>query len=154
MKKFIVLHNLLDIDRYVFPGCKSGIYYRPEQWPDKVKEKLSISETIAKKHSLKLLKGEIVLEEEITILEIEAESVYKIQKFYEEWGVQLNFLKIEESEICVKSEKKTNVNRNEIYKETIEQGNLPLFKANRLINKLEIGLNNLKKNYNYCRDDE
>ena len=154
MKKFIVLHNLLDIDRYVFPGCKSGIFHRPKQWPDEIKEKLSISETIAKKYSLKLLKGEIILEEEITKLEIEAESAYKIQKFYEEWGVELSFLKIKESEICMKSEKETNVHNNEIYKETIEQGNLLLFKANRLMNKLEIGLNNLKKNYNYCRDDE
>ena len=100
------------------------------------------------------MKGEIVLEEEITKLVIEAESAYKIQKFYEEWGVELSFLKIKESEICMKSEKKTNVQRNEIYKETIEQRNLPLFKANKLMKKLEIGLDNLKKNCNCFRDDE
>ena len=131
VKKFIVLHNLLDIDRYIFPGCKSGVFHRPEQWPDKVKEKLSISETIAKKHSLKLLKGEIVLEEEITKLEIEAESAYKIQKFYEEWGVELNFLKIEESEICMKSEKETNVNRNKI---SIKFGSLKIVEKGKIFN--------------------
>ena len=111
MKKFTVLHNLLNIDRYVFPGCKTGIFYRPEEWPEKVIEELSISEKIAKKHSLKLMKGEIILEEGLTKLEIEAESAYKIQKFYEEWGVQLNFLKIEEFEICVESKKETNVEK-------------------------------------------
>ena len=94
MKTFMVKHNLLEVDRFVFPGCKSGIFHRPEQWPEKVIEKLKMAEEIAKKHSLKLLKGEIVLEEEITKLEIEAESAYKIQKFYEEWGVELSFLKI------------------------------------------------------------
>ena len=46
MKKFIVLHNLLDIDRYVFPGCNTGIFHRPEEWPKKVKKELSKSEKL------------------------------------------------------------------------------------------------------------
>ena len=145
MKKFIVLHNLLDIDRYVFPGCNTGIFHRPEEWPKKVKKELSKSEKIAQKHSLKLLKGEINLEEELTKLEIEAESSRQIKRFYTEWGIELHFVKIEELETCEEIEYGTNLERNEIFKDTIEQGNLPLFKANKLINTLEKGLDNLKK---------
>ena len=132
LKKFIVKHNLLELDRYVFPGCKSGIFHRPEQWPDEVKEKLAIAEAIAKTNSLNLLKGEIYLEEELTQLEIEAESSDSIKRFYMDWAEEIQFLEIEECESFEETE-------------TIKQDNLPLFKANKLIEKILLGLENLRK---------
>ena len=84
LKKYYVSHNVLEIDRYVFPGCKSGIFYRPEQWPKNIIEELLLSEKIANKYSLKLLKGEINLEEDVTVLEIEAESENHIKNYYKE----------------------------------------------------------------------
>ena len=47
MKTFIVKHNILEVDRFVFPGCKTGIFYRPKQWPKIVIEKLEMAEKIA-----------------------------------------------------------------------------------------------------------
>ena len=144
LKKFKVLHSLLDIDRYVFPGCKTGVFHRPEQWPEKIKKELSLSEIIAKKHSLNLLKGEINLDENITILEIEAKSVAKIHSFYAEWGVELHFLQIEEFKTSAKGKKKIYEDIDMIYKYTGEQKYLPLIKANKLMKKLELGLEKLR----------
>ena len=144
MKKFVVLHSLLDVDRYVFPGCQTGVFFRPEQWPEKVKKELSVSEKIAKKHSLKLLKGEINLEKNITKLEIEAKSAKKIHSFYVEWGVELNYLQIEEYNISAEGKMEINERRYGIDKDTSYQVNLPLFKANKLMKKSELGLKKLR----------
>ena len=121
IKKFIVKHNLLELDRYVFPGCKSGIFHRPEQWPEEVKEKLAIAEAIAKIHSLNLLKGEIYLEEELPQLEIEAESLDSIKRFYMDWSEGIQFLEIKECESFEENEEKINLDRNGNYKETIKR---------------------------------
>lgn len=144
-KKYLVKHNLLELDRYVFPGCKSGIFYRPEQWPERVRKKLAIAEAIAKNHSLNLLKGEIYLEEKLTQLEIEAESADSIQRFYNDWDEGIKFLEIKECDSCAESEEETNIENYYTYKEAIKKGNLPLFKANKLVDKIVLGLENLKK---------
>jgi len=145
LNKFIVKHNLLELDRYVFPGCKSGIFHRPEQWPDEFKEKLAIAEAIAKIHSLNLLKGEIYLEEELTQLEIEAESSDSIKSFYMDWAEGIQFLEIEECESFEENEEKINLDSKKNRKETIKQGYLPLFRANKLLDKILLDLESLKK---------
>ena len=99
-KTFIVKHTLLDVDRYAFPGCKSGIFHQPETWPQEVKDTLEFAGQLAKKYSVKLLKGEVDLEAAETRLEIEAESPDDIQMFYSEWVNDLTFLEINEYKDC------------------------------------------------------
>ena len=105
MKSFTVEHNLLEADRYVFPGCQSGKWHQPDLWPQGVKDILEKAGVLAKKYSLVLLEGSIDIEEDKTYLIIEAESSDDIQKFYSELGDEITFLKIKESEGCDKEVK-------------------------------------------------
>ena len=99
-KTFTVKHNILEVDRCVFPGCESGIFHQPETWPQKVKDSLEFAWLLTKKYSVKLLKGEVDLEAAETRLEIEAESPDDIQLFYSEWVNDLTFLEITECIDC------------------------------------------------------
>ena len=75
MKLYSVKHNILEADCCIFPGCgDSQMFHYPERWPQSVKDTMKIAGELAIKYSLKLLKGEVNIKENVTVLEIEAES--------------------------------------------------------------------------------
>ena len=133
----------MGLDRYKFqPPSKSVLF---DETPASFLAFLNSFSAIAKTHSLNLLKGEIYLEEELPQLEIEAESLDSIKRFYMDWSEGIQFLEIKECESFEENEEKINLDRNGNYKETIKRVNLPLFKANKLLDKILLDLENLKK---------
>ena len=45
MGKYVVEHNILEIDRNVFASGKSDKFFHPDKWPSWIKESLEIGDT-------------------------------------------------------------------------------------------------------------
>lgn len=102
---YLIEHNILTIDEYVFPGGPAGKFFHPDKWPDWVKNTLSYSEELCEKYNMSLIKGELDIPGNRTLIAVEADSPDKIRAFYKDLEIPMNaeklqYLKIEICEDC------------------------------------------------------
>ena len=107
MKTFLIQHNILEADRYVFPGWSNKNFLNPEAWPQSIKEILAYAEVQCEKHSMILLKGGVDKQKDLTQILVKAESADSIKTLYKEMepalkkqGEEITFLKINECIDC------------------------------------------------------
>ena len=103
MKTFLIQHNILETDRYVFPGLSNKDFLNPDAWPQSIKEILAYAEIQCEKHSMKLLKGGVNKQKDLTQILVKAESADSIKTLYKEMepelkkqGEEIKFLEINE----------------------------------------------------------
>ena len=103
MKTFLIEHNILETDRSVFPGWSNKDFLNPDAWPQSIKEILAYAEIQCEKHSMKLLKGGVNKQKDLTQILVKAESADSIKTLFKEMepelkkqGEEIKFLEINE----------------------------------------------------------
>ncbi len=95
MKHFIVKHDVIEADKYVFPGVNNK-FFPPDKMPQGVIRTLGLAKELCQQYHISLVKGELNLKENYTLVYIDADTEESIEHFYDDLGHKFSFLEIKE----------------------------------------------------------
>lgn len=87
---FVVTHDILEVDRLVFPGQSGDQFFQPDKWPSSLLEVLEDVGKLANKHKVRLMRGEVRDKEGLTYLWVSSPTKKHVQKFYDAFQIVLD----------------------------------------------------------------
>ena len=81
---FVVTHSIFEMDKFCFPGESNEKFFVFSDWPKKITSIFEEVWKITVNNDVRLLRGEVRTDENLTYLYMESDSVKNLVKFFDE----------------------------------------------------------------------
>lgn len=81
---FLVTHDIFEMDKYCFPGESNEKFFAISEWPEEITSIFEEVWKITVNNDVRLLRGEVREDENLTYLFMESDSEKDLVKFFEE----------------------------------------------------------------------
>lgn len=89
---FLVTHEIFDIDKYCFPGQLDSAFFEISKWPPGIAKIFEEVGELVAKNRMRLIRGEVRENEELTYIWVEAKNKEDIFTFYDQFEFKLKSL--------------------------------------------------------------
>ena len=89
INEYLVYHNILSIDKFVFPSGDNNFFLNPETWSKELIKVIDLSKKLCVKHNINLVKGWVNYEKNRTQLTIHAYDENSLRAFYQDFNTPL-----------------------------------------------------------------